>query len=133
MHAIAGGPLRINSALGEIHLNIGKVTDGLARAANLSPGAASSTNQQTIWSSGALVPGNGASKAYDGNTGNSGAGNSNGRANGNANGNSNGNGNGNGNGATNSAAVGNGNANDNGNGNGHGNGNANGHSKGKKA
>jgi hypothetical protein len=127
MHAIAGGPLRINSALGEIHLNIGKVTDGLARAANLSPGAASSTNQPTIWSSGALVPGNGASKAYDGNTGNSGAGNSNGHANGNANGNSNGNGNGNGNGAANGAAVGNGNA--NGNGNGH----ANGHSKGKKA
>jgi FecR protein len=125
MHAIAGGPLRINSALGELHLNIGKVTDGLARAANLSSGAVSSANQQTIWSNGALVPGNGASKAYDSNTSNSGAGNSNGHANGNGSGN----GNGNANGAANSAAVGNGNANDNGNGNGK----ANGHSKGKKA
>jgi hypothetical protein len=131
MHAIAGGPLRIHSALGEIHLNIGKVTDGLARAAILSPGTVSPANQQTIWSSGALVPGNGASKAYNRDTSNSGAGNSNGHANGNANGNSDGNGNGNGNGnaAANSAAVGNGNDNGNGNANGHGNGKANGHSK----
>jgi len=122
-HAAASGAPRIKSALGEVHLDIGKATQGLAHAATFSTAGANAAAKQTIWSNGDLLPGNGASKSYDQASSNSGAGNANGHAYGNANGNGNSNGNGNGNG--------NGNANGLGNGT-NGNGNAFGHLKNKK-
>jgi hypothetical protein len=142
----AGGALHIGAALGEVKLDIHKVTNGLAHDTS---GSASShrASQPTVWSSGDIVPGNGVSKTYNqgnngsgtgaggvsgasGGNGNAG-GNGNGNGNGNAGGNGNGNGNGNagGNGNGNGNAGGNGNGNAGGNGDDNGNGNANGHHK----
>jgi hypothetical protein len=121
------GGLRIAAPLGEVKLDFQKVTNGLARTASTEPGDRATSKQQTTWSSGALEPGTGVSKAY--NQGNSNAPASHGNAGGNGNGNGNGNdnGNGNGNGASNAAAVGGGNGNGNGNGNANGNGHGHGH------
>jgi hypothetical protein len=123
----AGG-LHIGAALGEVKLDIHKVTNGLAHG---NAGAASGHGQKTVWSTGDLLPGNGVAKTY--NQGNNGSGNSAGGANasasaggnGNAGGNGSGNGNGNAGGNGNGLAlgVGGGNDNDNGNGNAGGNGN----------
>jgi FecR protein len=123
-----GGQLQIKSSLGQVTLDISKVTHGLARATTSSTMTGGPAAQQTIWSSGAMLPGNGASQAYDAASSNSGAGNSNGHAagNGNKNGNGNAAGNGNQNGNDNGAANGNANNGNHGNGN-NGNGKARGH------
>jgi hypothetical protein len=122
---IASG-LRIGAALGEVRLDIQKVTNGLAREAAV---AAGSAGKQSVWSTGELTPGNGVGKSY--NLGNNGSGNGNGSANGSSGGN------GNAYGANNSNAGGNGNGsayglnggNGVGNAYGLGNGNANGHAR----
>lgn len=115
--------MRISSALGEVKLDVHRVTHGLAREANAARGA----SRDTTWASGDNKPGNGVGKSYsDGNNGSGknsasyGAGNSSGNGNGNGNGNAAANGNGNGNG--NAYASGNGNSGGNGNGNGNGKG-----------
>jgi len=113
----AGGPLQIKSSIGEVTLDIGKVTHGLARTTTSLPTAGNSSVRQTIWSNGAMLPGNGASQGYEAAASNSGAGGSNGHAAGNANAHGNGNDNGNANGAANAAAIGNGNNGNHGNGN----------------
>jgi FecR-like protein len=105
--------IRITAPLGEVMLNFVKATDGLAHGAIISPADRGNASNQTVWSTGELTPGNGASKTV-------GQGNSNAVGNSNAGGN----GNGNGNSAANSIAVGNGNGNGNGN-------NGNGKAKGK--
>jgi hypothetical protein len=142
VHAHGGG-LRIGAALGEVKLDIHKVTNGLAR--DSSAGPARGNARSTVWSNGDLLPGNGVAKTY--NQGNNGSGNGAGGAggggsagsasaggsgNGNAGGNGNGNGNagGNGNGLALGLGDGNGNAGGNGNGNAGGNGNGNGNAGG---
>jgi hypothetical protein len=141
-----GGPLHIGAPLGELRLDIHRVTHGLARGNDTASvhGSRQSALQSTFWSSGDVTPGNGVAKAY--NQGNNGSGNGAGTAtgsgngsaggaasagaNGNGNGNANGQGNGNGNGAGNGNGQGNVNANGNGANNNNGNGNKNGHHKG---
>jgi FecR-like protein len=121
--------LRIAVPLGDIKLDIQKVTKGLAHGTVNSPSTNGHAAQQTVWSSGSLTPGNGIGASY--NLGNNGSGNGNGSANGNSGGNGNAGGNGNGNayGAVNANAGGNGNAFGLGNNNGNGNGNGHGHGK----
>jgi hypothetical protein len=133
----AGNPLRIGAALGEVKVDIHKVTNGLAH-----DGGSSATGRAanaTVWSSGDITPGNGIGKSY--NTGNNGSGSGsgsmsgasggNGSAGGSASAGGNGNGNGNGNayGLNGGNGIGNANGLSNGNGNGNGNGKANGHNK----
>jgi hypothetical protein len=122
----AAGALHIGAALGEVKLDIHKVTNGLARDTSGS-GPGQRASQPTVWSSGDLVPGNGVSKTYNVGNNGSGAGSANGASGGNGNGNGNGNAGGTGNG--NAIGLGNGNAGGNGNGNAGGNGNANGHNR----
>jgi hypothetical protein len=130
-----GGPLHIGAPLGELRLDIHRVTHGLARGNDTA--SVQGTKQSTFWSSGDVTPGNGVSKAYNqGNNGSgSGAGTATGAGNGSAGGaasaGGNGNGNGNANGQGNSNGNGQGNVNANGNGanNTNGNGNKNGHHK----
>jgi FecR protein len=118
------GGLHIGAALGEVKLDIHKVTNGLARDAGAS-GGGHRTAQPTVWSTGDLLPGNGIAKTYS--QGNNGSGNAAGGANaqagGNANAASSGNagGNGNGNGGGNGLALGAGGGNGDGNGSGNGN------------
>jgi hypothetical protein len=130
----AGG-LHIGAALGEVKLDIHRVTNGLARD-SAGVGQGRGHVQQTVWSTGDLQPGNGVTKTY--NQGNNGSGNGSaggggvaagGGAGGSASGGSaggNGNGNGNAGGNGNGLALGLGNGNGNGNGNANGNANANG-------
>jgi FecR-like protein len=113
----AGGTVHIGSPLGELKLDIHKVTHGLARGeAN---GATTAGSKQSIWSNGDLVPGNGVAKNYNqGNNGSAGgAASAGGIANGLANGGVNGLLNGNGN--VNANGIGAGNTNGNGLKNGH--------------
>ncbi len=113
--------LRIAVPLGEMKLDVHKATNGLAHSTSTSSSPGGRATQPTLWTSGALTPGNGLGAQY--NTGNNGSGN------GSANGGSGGNGNagGNGNGNANGNSGGNGNAlgllNGNGGGNGSGPGN----------
>ena len=129
-YARGNGGLHIGAALGEVRLDIQKVTHGLARD-NAGAGHARGNGQATVWSTGDLLPGNGVAKTY--NQGNNGSGNATGGANGGSaagggsggsgNGNAGGNGNGNGNGLALGLDNGNGNGNGNANGNAGGNGN----------
>jgi hypothetical protein len=126
-----GGVIHIGSPLGEIRLDIHRVTGGLARD---TASARSGPIKQSIWSTGETTPGNGVAKNYSqGNNGSgSGAGSANGTGSGNGGGNGN-NGNGNGdNGSSNGLSNGLGNVNAQGNGanNTNGNGKKNGHTKG---
>src|SRR5689334_9143557 len=89
----AGG-LHIGAALGEVKLDIHKVTNGLAHGNVVA--TSSHGPKKTVWSNGDLLPGNGVAKAY--NQGNNGSGNGVGGAGGTAGG-GNGNAGGNGNGA----------------------------------
>jgi hypothetical protein len=66
----ARGGLHIGVALGEVKLDIHKVTNGLARD---HAGAGHGNSKVTVWSNGDLLPGNGVAKTY--NQGNSGSGN----------------------------------------------------------
>jgi hypothetical protein len=134
------GVVRLSTSLGEVNLNVGKATHGLAHGGEL-PGVRTSSSKDTVWSD---------AKASAGNNGNSAAANANASStavntpaasttsasttsavttaigSANASGNGSGNGNGNGNGATgNGKGSGNSNAGGNGNGNGGGNGNGN--------
>ena len=80
-HAQVGGlhgGLHIGSALGEVKLDIHKVTNGLAHDAVASTGH----GQRTVWSNGDLLPGNGVGKTY--NQGNNGSANGAGGASGSA-------------------------------------------------
>jgi hypothetical protein len=121
--------VRITAPLGEVTLNFVKATDGLAHGAIMTPADRNNAAKQTVWNSGELLPGNGASKtAGQGNSNASGNRNAGGNGNGNGNGSGNGNGNGSGNSAANSIAVGNGNGNGNGNGSENGKGKAKGKS-----
>jgi len=125
----AGGTVHIGSALGELKLDIQKVTHGLAHGeAN---GTTTAGSKQSIWSNGDLMPGNGVAKNYNqGNNGSaSGAGSANGAGAGN--GSAGGIANGLGNGGLNGLLNGNGNVNANGIGanNTNGNGLKNGHNK----
>lgn len=143
-HGIVRGPngtIHIGSPLGELKLDIHKVTHGLAHGDT--GGARNGASKQSVWSSGDLMPGNGVAKSYNqGNNGSgSGAGSANGAGAGNGsaggaasaggNGNAAGNANGVGNNGVNGLINGNGNVNANGNGanNTNGNGNKNGHHK----
>ena len=122
--------VRITAPLGDVTLNFVKATDGLAHGATVTPADRNGAANRTIWSTGELTPGNGASKsAEQANSNSAAASNAGGNGNGNGNVNGNGNGNGNGNSAASSIAIGNGNG--NGNGNGKENENENGKSKGK--
>jgi hypothetical protein len=133
--AVQPGVVRISSPIGEVRLNVHRVTNGLAHNNSAAHGGGrNATNKDTIWqspnSSAAANAGQGSSAGSAANSaasnpgataataagGNGNNGNGNGGANGN-NGNGNGNGGANGNGN-------NGNGNGNGGGNGHGNGNS---------
>jgi hypothetical protein len=120
------GAMRIAVPLGDVRLDIHKVTGGLARdaAGSASGGGA----RQTVWSSGDILPGNGVGKTY--NQGNNGSATGNGSANGNGSGNGNAGGNGNGVGSSNAGGNGNAYGLTGGNGNGNSNGSANGSSGG---
>jgi hypothetical protein len=144
-HAVQPGVVRISSPIGEVRLNVHRVTNGLAHNNSAAHGGGrNTTNKDTIWqspsssaaanasqgnsagsaaNSAASNPGATATAAAGGNGNN---GNGNGGGNGN-NGNGNGNGGANGNGKGNN---GNGNGNGGGNGNNGGNGNGNGHGNG---
>ncbi len=111
------GVVRITAPLGDVKLNFDKVTQGLARDAtavaaveaasvkNNVEGASvknnveeASVKNNTVWSSGELLPGNGAAKVSsqgNGNTAAGGTGTGNGSGSGSGNSNANGNGNGN--------------------------------------
>ena len=69
----AGNALRITAPLGEVTLNFVKATDGFAHGATITPTDRSSATPQTVWSSGELSPGNGASNSYGQGNSNSGA------------------------------------------------------------
>ena len=99
-----GQALRITSTIGEVKLDYGKATSGLARAATAAY-AGSSRAEKTVWNSNALTPGNGVSNSY-----NQGNGSGNGAASSSANGNGSASGNGNGNGNGLALGQGNGNA-----------------------
>jgi hypothetical protein len=72
--SVAGGALHIESALGEVKLDIHKVTHGLAHDGQGAASGHSNASQQTVWSTGEIVPGNGVSKSYSqGNNGSGGA------------------------------------------------------------
>jgi hypothetical protein len=129
----SGGAIHIGAPLGEVKLDIHKVTHGLARGDVAT--IKSSAFKQSVWSTGELVPGNGVAKTYSqGNNGSGsgagsvgGAGSGNGSAGGTAA--ANGAANGVGNGGANGLVNGNGNVNANGNGANNTNGNKNGHHK----
>ena len=134
-HSAGHGVTRISSSIGEVRLNVHRVTHGLAREkSSVHGGPRNATRNQTIWtapegnanSNSANSQGNSADGAANGagvsaaiaaSSGSQGGGNGNGN-----------NGVGNGNGGANGNFNGNGNANGagNGNANGHGNGNGNG-------
>jgi FecR protein len=135
------GVTRISSALGEIRLDVHKVTHGLAREGSSAQGAArSAANKDTVWSSSdpatTVAAGNGQGSGST-TTGTSAAGVSGGNAavaavTGSGNGNGHGNANANANENENAKGNGNGNGNAGGNGNGqNGNGNAFGRNKNK--
>ncbi|HUI95880.1 MAG TPA: FecR family protein [Xanthobacteraceae bacterium] len=67
--AHAGDALRIGAALGEVKLDIHKVTNGLAHDGAAAKGQLA---KSTVWSSGDITPGNGVGKSY--NAGNNGSG-----------------------------------------------------------
>jgi len=124
--------IRITAPLGDVTLDFVKATDGLAHGAIVTPAGRANASEQTVWSNGALTPGNGAAKNAAAQANNSNAAavsNAGGNGHGNANGIGNGvaNGLGNVNAAANSIAVGNG----NGNGNAFGVGNGIGKAKGR--
>ena len=147
IRAVQPGVVRISSPIGEVRLNVHRVTNGLAHNNSAAHGGGrNATNKDTIWqspnSSAAANAGQGSSAGSAANSavsnpgataaaaagGNGNNGNGNGGGNGN-NGNGNGNGGANGNGKGNN---GNGNGNGGGNGNGHGNGNGgNGNGRGR--
>lgn len=137
-HSQGHGVTRISSSIGEVRLNVHRVTNGLAHNKSVAhAGGRNAGKKETVWSSSE----GSASNNSQGNSAN-GAANaagassvsaavaassgSEGGAKGNGKGN---NGNGNGNGGANGNGNGNGNA--NGHGNGNGNGNANGHGNGR--
>jgi hypothetical protein len=138
------GATRISSSLGEVRLNVNRVTHGLARNSNAAPGTRSATSRDntTVWdnvggaSANALSGAGGSSAASaavvgaglgGGNGNGNGGGNGSGIGGGSGNGNSGGNGNGNGGGNGNGNAGGNGNGNSGGNAGGNGNGNKGNH------
>jgi len=133
-HVPGAGRLHIGSPLGELKLDIHRVTHGLARGSDAARGNAA---KLSVWSSGDINAGNGVAKNY--NQGNNGSGSGTGSVSGatsgsgNAGGVASAGGNGNGN-AGNSNGQDNGNGNGNANGNGanntNGNGKKNGHNKG---
>ena len=133
-HVPGAGRLHIGSPLGELKLDIHRVTHGLARGSDTARGNAA---KLSVWSSGDINAGNGVAKNY--NQGNNGSGSGTGSVSGatsgsgNAGGVASAGGNGNGN-AGNSNGQDNGNGNGNANGNGanntNGNGKKNGHNKG---
>jgi hypothetical protein len=137
--------IRISGALGEVRLNVGKATHGLAHGAAMSgprnSSARNSPTSDTVWSD-TKANQNGAGALGGGGLGQSNSNNGNGNTAASAGATTvsgmataavtNGNGNDNGNGSTGNGkgnGNGNGNGNGSGNGNGNGNGNANGHSK----
>jgi hypothetical protein len=147
-HAVQPASVRISSPIGEVRLNVHRVTNGLAHNNSAAHGGRNATNKDTIWRS----PNSSAENAGQGSSANAGSaantaasnqggtqgaaagGHGNGN-NGNGNGNGGANGNGKGNGSGNGQGNG-GNGNGNGHGNGHGNGgngngNGNGHGRGK--
>jgi FecR-like protein len=106
--------LRITAPLGDVTLDFVKATDGLAHGAIVAPADRGNASNQTVWSNGALSPGNGAAKSAGENNNNSNAvAGAVSNAGGNGNGNGLANGLGNANSAANSIAVGNGNGNGN--------------------
>ncbi len=68
-HAAAGDALHIDVALGELKLDIHKVTNGLAHDGAAANGQLA---KSTVWNSGDVTPGNGVGKSY--NAGNNGSG-----------------------------------------------------------
>lgn len=157
-NAAQHGGLRISSAIGEVRLNVHKVTNGLARDKSPAPGSRSAANKDTIWGSSGSATNSAASTGNASNVAATSAGaatststsaastvtattttvavvTSSGSSSGSGNGNGNGN---NGNGNGNNGPNGNGHTNnrygdkhtDNGNGNGNGNGN-NGNGRGR--
>ncbi|KRR21109.1 hypothetical protein CQ14_21775 [Bradyrhizobium lablabi] len=143
VHLVRPGVTRISSSIGEIRLNVHRVTHGLAREKSaVHGGSRNAARNDTIWdasdtannsqsngaTNSAASSASSVSAAIAASSGSEGGGNGNGKSNnGNGNGNGNSNGNGNGNGA-NGNGRGNGNANGHGNGNGNGNGNGRGRS-----
>jgi FecR protein len=73
--AVKPNVVRISSALGEVKLNIGKATHGLARAATV-PGSArvASNKDSTVWSNGGTAASNPAAAASNSNSNSSSAG-----------------------------------------------------------
>jgi len=141
--AVQPGVVRISSPIGEVRLNVHRVTNGLAHNNSAAHGGGrNATNKDTIWQSpNSSAAANASQGSSAGSAANSAASNPGATAatvaggygnNGNGNGNGN-NGNGNGNGGANGNGKGNnGSGNGNGGGNGHGNGgNGNGHGRGK--
>jgi FecR protein len=139
VHLVRPGVTRISSSIGEVRLNVHRVTHGLAREKSaVHGGSRNAARDNTVWDASDTAnnsQGNGAkstagassasgiSAAIAASSGSEGGGSGNGKNN-NGNGNGAGNGNGNGNGA-------NGNGRGNGNANGHGNGNGNGNGRGR--
>jgi hypothetical protein len=102
-----GHGLRIGAPLGELKIDVHKVSNGLAREPSTSAGGRA---DRTVWNSGDIIPGNGLGKSY--NAGNNGSGNGAGSTKGSSGGNGNAGGVGNGN----ASALANSNAGGNGNG-----------------
>ncbi len=65
----SNGSVRITAPLGEVKLDIGKVTRGLARSETGNGRASQAGQKATVWSTGELNPGNGGNKSNLGNTG----------------------------------------------------------------
>jgi hypothetical protein len=141
-HSAGHGVTRISSSIGEVRLNVHRVTQGLAREKSAAHGGGRhAARNETVWSASEGSSNSSSANSGQGNNSANGAANaagassvsaaiaassgSEGGAKGNGKGN---NGNGNGNGGAN--GNGNGNGNGNANGNGNGNGNANGHGNG---
>lgn len=99
------GALRIGAALGEVKVDIHKVTNGLAHDGGIS--AHGHAVKLTVWSSGDIAPGNGVGKSY--NAGNNGSGTGTGSVSGASSGNGTAGGSASAGGNGNSAANGNGN------------------------
>jgi hypothetical protein len=89
-----GGQVRISSPLGEVKLDVNKVTKGMVRSATVSTLGGNKQPTESVWNSRELTPGNGPAQgnsggnsggnAGNGNGGNGNAGNGNGWGNGNA-------------------------------------------------
>ncbi len=59
--SVRGGNVRIGRALGEVTIDVGAVTKGLARGTGVNAAAAGGRGQSTVWSNGNSASGNGAS------------------------------------------------------------------------